>query len=229
MAVHGDVTGHTDTVPRHILTGVLATGAVRQAVPLVLTSESWVARLPRRPRPRRVLAGTPQSPPPPAGRGLTAGLAALALCCPCLGILTKEPARSVLTGPHKWCSRSHHRVTEWPAALPVGWGSKLKAGPVPQAKLGTWAWEEGGTEASEAGVSALPGPMAVGELVGSGQVAPGARSTGPDRETVSPSAREPGSRHLPECSSLPMNTGVTHGHAGDPRPGRPGQEAARLP
>lgn len=52
---------------------------------------------------------------------------------------------------------------------------------MPQAKLGTWAWEEGGTEASEAGVSALPGPMAVGELVGSGQVAPGARSTGPDR------------------------------------------------
>lgn len=112
MAVHSDVTGHTDTVPRHILTGVLATGAVRQAVPLVLTSESRVARLPRRPRPRRVLAGTPQSPPPPAGRGLTAGLAALALCCPCLGILTKEPARSVLTGPHEWCSRSHHRVTE---------------------------------------------------------------------------------------------------------------------
>lgn len=143
--------------------------------------------------------------------------------------VTREPARSVLTGPHKWCSRSHHRVTEWPANRPLAWGSKLKAGPVPQAKLGTWAWEEGGTEASEAGVSALPGPMAVGELVGPGQVAPGAQSTGPDRETVSPSAREPGSRHLPECSSLPMNAGVTHGHAGDPRPGRPGQEAARLP
>lgn len=49
---------------------------------------------------------------------------------------------------------------------------------MPQAKLGTWAWEEGGTEASEAGVSALPGPMAVGELVGPARSrpAPGVRA-----------------------------------------------------
>lgn len=48
MAVHGDVTGHTDTVLWRILTGVLATGAVQQIVRLVLTGEPWVTMLPPR-------------------------------------------------------------------------------------------------------------------------------------------------------------------------------------
>lgn len=98
-----------------------------------------------------------------------------------------------------------------------------------QARLETWAWEEAGTEAGEAGLTALPGPMAVG-AGGPGQVPPSTQSTGPDRETVSPSAREPGSRHLPECSSLLMNAGITHGHTGDPeaRAPRPGSSQARL-
>lgn len=41
-----------------------------------------------------------------------------------------------------------------------------------QARLGTWAWEKGGTETGEVGVTVLPGPMAVGKLVGPGQVLP---------------------------------------------------------
>lgn len=51
VAVHGDVTGHTDTVLWHILTGVLATGAVRHIVRLVLTSEPRLEVLPPRGRP----------------------------------------------------------------------------------------------------------------------------------------------------------------------------------